>query len=125
MTKNRRRVQRYVAGVACVLWWAASDRTLGQSSDARLFYERGLRALHLFEYEDANEAFAQAQRLDPGFAPAYWGEAMTYYQTLWRKEDIAAARQVLARLAPSPAARVTKAKTATEKGLIAAVDVLF
>jgi tetratricopeptide (TPR) repeat protein len=98
---------------------------LAQSSDARISYERGLSALHLFEYEDANEAFARAQRLDPGFAPAYWGEAMTYYQTLWRKEDVAAARQVLARLAPSPAARLTKAKTATEKGLIAAVDVLF
>ena len=30
---------------------------------------------------------------DPGFAMAYWGEAMTYHQTLWRNENIGAARE--------------------------------
>src|SRR6185295_14243240 len=100
-------------------------RTAAQSADARLSYERGLTALHLFEYEDANEAFAHAQRLDPGFALAYWGEAMTYYQTLWRKEDITTAREALARLAPSPAERAAKGRTPIEQGLIAAADILF
>jgi tetratricopeptide (TPR) repeat protein len=125
MTKKRRCIRKLGVAAACVLGWAASARTTAQSADARLSYELGLTSLHLFEYEDANEAFGQAQRGDPEFALAYWGEAMTYNQTLWRKEDIAAARRVLARLAPTPSARVAKAKTTTEKGLIAAVDVLF
>ena len=56
-------------------------------------YLRGVTALHQFEYEDANEAFLQARRLDPSFVMAYWGEAMTYNQTLWRNEDVAAGRQ--------------------------------
>jgi hypothetical protein len=43
----------------------------------------GVAALHNFEYEDANAAFIKAQQIDPGFAMAYWGEAMTYHQTLW------------------------------------------
>jgi tetratricopeptide (TPR) repeat protein len=50
---------------------------------------------------------------------------MTYNQTLWRKEDVVQAREALARLAPSPAARAARARTPTEKGLLAAVDVLF
>src|SRR5437762_8434666 len=87
---------------ACVLSWTASARAIAQSADARLSYERGVAALHLFEYEDANDAFRQAQAIDPGFAMAYWGEAMTYNQTLWRKEDIAAGRSALGRLGQSP-----------------------
>ena len=67
-------------------------------------YLRGVTALHQFEYEDANEAFLQARRLDPSFVMAYWGEAMTYNQTLWRNEDVQAGRQALAGLGATPAA---------------------
>ena len=59
---------------------------------------RGVTALHNFEYEDAVEAFREAQRMDPDFAMAYWGEAMTYHQTLWRNENILAGREALKRL---------------------------
>src|SRR5438552_1168114 len=114
-----------VALAACVLSCAPSARAIAQSGDARLFYERGLVALHLFEYEDANEVFRQAQAIDPNFAMAYWGESMTYNQTLWRKEDIPAARRALARLGQTPAARGARAATPTERGLIAAVEILF
>src|SRR5262249_7878541 len=58
----------------------------------------GLIALHQFEYEDANDAFRAARLLDPYAVLAYWGEAMTYYQALWRREDVEAARAALARL---------------------------
>src|SRR5262245_42449885 len=128
MTKVRWRVRRFGGAVATAMWLAAalgSVVAVAQPPDARNLYARGLTALHLFEYEDANEAFVKAQRVDPDFAMAYWGEAMTYNQTLWRREDIAAARQALARLAPSPEARAAKARTATEKGMMTAVDVLF
>ena len=53
--------------------------------------QRGISALHEFEYEDANDAFREAQRFDSGLALAYWGEAMTYHQSLWARENLAAA----------------------------------
>ena len=58
-------------------------------------FRRGVVALHHFEYEDANETFQRIQSANPGFAMAYWGEAMTYHQTLWRNENVGAARAVL------------------------------
>jgi len=88
-------------------------------------YLRGVTALHQFEYEDANEAFQQARRVDPGFVMAYWGEAMTYHQTLWRNEDVQAGRQALARLGATPAARQKRATTPREQGFLTAVDTLF
>jgi tetratricopeptide (TPR) repeat protein len=128
MTKVRWRVPRLCLAAAVAASAAVSigpGIVVAQPPDARLLYARGLTALHLFEYEDANDAFLRAQRADPGFAMAYWGEAMTYNQTLWRREDVGAARRALARLGPTPAARAEKGTTATEKGLIAAVDRLF
>ena len=37
---------------------------------------RGVLLLHSFEYDEAIDAFRQAQKADPGFAMAYWGEAL-------------------------------------------------
>ena len=85
----------------------------------------GVAALHNFEYEDANAAFIKAQQIEPGFAMAYWGEAMTYHQTLWHNEDAAAARRILLRLAPDAAARAAKAGTQRERGFLGAVEALF
>ena len=45
--------------------------------------ERGLALLHSFQYEEAEEAFAGASRLDPECAFAYWGKAMALYHQLW------------------------------------------
>jgi tetratricopeptide (TPR) repeat protein len=84
-----------------------------------------MTALHNFEYEEANEAFRQARAIDPGFALAYWGEAMTYYQVLWRNENVDAARRALAGLAPTASARAAKAGSARDKGLLAAAEILF
>ena len=41
----------------------------------------------------------------PGFAMAYWGEALAYNQPLWLNENLDKARAVLARLAPTPRRR--------------------
>ena len=95
------------------------------SGTAPELFRQGLTALHNFEYEDANDAFQRARKLDPGFVPAYWGEALTYYQALWRHENVDAARAVLAELAPTPAARAEKARDAREKAYLGAVEVLF
>src|ERR687887_129926 len=86
------------------------------SADAQPSFLCGVAALHSFEYEEANDAFKQAQRIDPGFAMAYWGEAMTYSQTLWRHEDVDAGRQTLARWRSTRSAQSGKIGTAGEEG---------
>jgi tetratricopeptide (TPR) repeat protein len=81
--------------------------------------------LHSFEYDDAIAAFREAQRLAPGFAMAYWGEAMCFNQPLWRNEDVAKARAALSKLAPTPVERQAKAPTAREKAYLDAVERLY
>ena len=86
---------------------------------------RGMALLHSFAYYDAAEAFREAQRLDPAFALAYWGEALTYRHPLWGEEDLGAARATLARLAPTAVARLARAPTARERAYGQAVETLF
>jgi tetratricopeptide (TPR) repeat protein len=85
----------------------------------------GLALLHNFEYPRAAQAFREAQRLDPGFAMAYWGEAMAYNHGIWREQDSTTARAVLARLGPTLAERLARAPTAREKDYLGTLDVLF
>jgi tetratricopeptide (TPR) repeat protein len=86
---------------------------------------RGVVALHNFQYEEAVEAFREAQRIDRDFAMAYWGEAMACNQTLWLNQDTVAAREILLRLGPTPDARAGKARTDRERGYLRAVEVLY
>ena len=85
----------------------------------------GLALLHDFEYERAAEAFRRAQAVEPGFALAYWGEAMTYNHTVWMEQDLPAARAALARLGPTAQARMGKAATARERDYLNAVEILY
>ncbi|MDX1576991.1 MAG: hypothetical protein R3266_00835 [Gemmatimonadota bacterium] len=85
----------------------------------------GVLLLHSFEYERAAEAFRRAQAIDPDFALAYWGEAMTHNHPVWNEKDAAAAREALSRLAPTAERRLAQAPTDREKGYLAAVDVLY
>jgi hypothetical protein len=86
---------------------------------------RGLTALHHFQYDEAQEAFRDAQKADPSFAMAYWGEAMAHNQTVWRNQDAGAAREVLGRLAPTPETRALKAPTERERAYLSAVETLY
>src|SRR5260370_30083396 len=86
---------------------------------------RGVLLLHSFEYDDAIEAFREAERLGPGFAMAYWGEAMCYNQPLWNHEELDKARAALGRLAPTRPERGAKARTSREKAYLDAVETLF
>jgi hypothetical protein len=86
---------------------------------------RGVAALHNFQYEDAVEAFREAQGIDGTFAMAYWGEAMAANQTLWLNQDAEMARAALLRLGPTPEARAARARTDREKGYLGAVEVLY
>src|SRR5580765_8866787 len=85
----------------------------------------GLAQLHNFEYPAAAELFRRAQQIDPGFAMAYWGEAMTYNHPVWMEQDRGAARKALARMAPTREARVARAKTPREQTYLRAVEILY
>ena len=110
----------------------AQTRSLGQisfpnsgSPKAQPAFVRGVLLLHSFEYDDAIAAFREAQRSDPGFALAYWGEAMSYNQPLWYNENLDKARDVLRRLGPTRETRLAKAPTPRERGYLDAVERLY
>ena len=95
------------------------------SAEAQEHFLRGVLLLHSFEYDDAREAFVAAQGVEPGFAMAHWGEAMTHNHPLWKQQDLAAAREALERLGPIPEERLTKAPTEREKDYLRTLDVLY
>ncbi|MFN7963679.1 MAG: tetratricopeptide repeat protein [Thermoanaerobaculia bacterium] len=92
---------------------------------AQADFLHGLAQLHNFEYEDAAAAFQRAEKADPGFAMAYWGEAMTANHPIWQEQDLEAGRAALARLAATPAERAARAGSDREKAYLAAVEVLY
>ncbi len=100
--------------------FATSGRAEAQPS-----FLRGVLFLHSFEYDSAARYFRDAQRLDPNYAMAYWGEAMTYTHPVWYQQDLAAARATLQRLGATPAERRSKAPTAREKRWLDAIEVLY
>ena len=95
------------------------------AAEAQRPFLHGLALLHDFEYEDAADAFRSAQKIDPSFAMAYWGEAMTYTHPVWFQQDAAAARAALQRLGATAEERLAKAKTERERDYLRAVDVLY
>lgn len=92
---------------------------------AQAAFLRGLAWLHSFGYEDAIDAFQEAQRADPSFAMAYWGEALSFDQPLWFMESPEKGRAVLRRLGATPADRRAKTKTPREQGYLGAVEALY
>ena len=98
--------------------------TSGNPTAQRSFLE-GVLYLHSFEFDDAREKFQEARDIDPDFAMAYWGEAMTHNHPLWREVDLEAGRLALNQLATSPALRLEKAPTEREKDFLRAVEALY
>jgi tetratricopeptide (TPR) repeat protein len=92
---------------------------------AQADFIRGVAWLHSFGYEDAIDAFRAAQKKDPGFALAYWGEAMSFNQPLWFFEEPERGRQALNKLGPTREARAAKAATPRERMYLEAVEALW
>ncbi len=92
---------------------------------AQADFQEAMAMLHDFEYESAAKTFRRVQAADPGFAMAYWGEAMTYNHPIWMEQDLESARAALNRLAPTPAARRAKAGTGREKDYLDAIEILY
>jgi tetratricopeptide (TPR) repeat protein len=93
--------------------------------EAKAAFMKGHLLLHSFEYQDAAEAFQEAQKLDPDFVMAYWGEAMTYNHSIWQEQDFEKGKITLQRLGETPEARIAKAQTELEKEFIKSLEVLY
>src|SRR5271167_4412659 len=128
-----------ITSCALLLLWAGlslaqhdSPQQLGEVSfensgaaAAQAEFLRGLAQLHNFEYDDAARHFSEAQKIDPGFAMAFWGEAMTKNHGIWHEQDRGAGLKALSRLGATPAARQAKAATEREKQYLGAVEILY
>ncbi len=95
------------------------------SKDAQNHFLRGVAILHSFGWKQAIAEFQAAQKIEPDFALAYWGETLCYNHPLAPEQDGKTPREVLARLGASPEARLMKAPTAREKGFLRAVEALW
>ncbi|MFO1142401.1 MAG: tetratricopeptide repeat protein [Amaricoccus sp.] len=95
------------------------------SGAAQPHFLRAVYFLDSFGWNQAIAEFREAQRLQPDFAMAYWGETLCYNHPLAPEQDAKSPREVLARLGPTPAARLAKAPTDREKALLRAVEVLW
>ena len=101
------------------------DLEVTGNNAAQPAFKQGLLYLHSFEYEDAAEAFQNAQQLDPGFVMAYWGEAMTYNHPLWREQNYEKGNATLVKLGTTPTERVAKANSELEKDFIKGINILY
>jgi hypothetical protein len=99
--------------------------TTTQSAEAQQAFINGMLLLHLFEYPYARDEFLKAQELDPGFAMAYWGEAMTFNHPIWDQQDLSGGRAALLKLGATPEERITRTPAAREQGFLAAVELLY
>jgi hypothetical protein len=95
------------------------------SPEAQKHFLRGVAILHSFGWKQAIAEFQAAQKIDPDFALAYWGESLCYNHPLAPEQDGKTPREVLARLGATPEARLAKAPTAREKGFLRAVEDLW
>ena len=118
--------------LATALVCAAQTTNLGHidfptsgTPEAQKHFIQGMLLLHSFEYEDARDEFQAASKIEPRFAMAYWGEALTHTHPLWMQQDVPAARAALSRLAPSKEARLAAAPTEREKDYLSSVELLY
>ena len=93
--------------------------------EAQRHFLRGVAILHSFGWKQAIAEFQLAQKAQPDFALAYWGESLCYNHPLNSQMDFKEPRAVLARLGPDRASRLAKAPTDREKGFMTAVEELW
>ena len=71
------------------------------SVDAQESFLIGVKSLHNFQFDDARIAFEEAAEIDPTFALAYWGQAMSNNFPLWARQNTEEARNALKKFAPT------------------------
>lgn len=85
-------------------------------------FNRGVALLHDFWYDEARPQFERIAKADPACAMAHWGIAMSLFHQIWERPD----EHTMARgRAEMQAARAHPAKTARERGYIAALGSFY
>jgi tetratricopeptide (TPR) repeat protein len=103
----------------------ATFPTSTHSAAAQSDFVRGLLLLHLFEYSDAANSFVAAESADPGFAMAYWGEAMTFNHGVWDQVDVKAGHAALAKFGATAQERAGRIADPRERAFMNAVEILY
>ena len=87
------------------------------SAEAQQHFLRGVAILHSFGWKQAIAEFQAAQKLQPDFAMAYWGETLCYNHPLNAEQDAKNPRAVLARLGPDRGGAAGQGADAAREGL--------
>lgn len=85
-------------------------------------FNRAVALLHSFQYEIAEQAFAEVAQKDPQCAMAHWGRALSLYHPVWewpKPETIQKGHSYIQR------AEELGAKTARERGYIHAASIFY
>ncbi len=69
-----------------------------ENREARKHFLTGLKLAHTYEFPEAVWSFREAQRLDPEFAMAYWGEIMASHMFVWYAKEPEQARDALKKM---------------------------
>jgi tetratricopeptide (TPR) repeat protein len=96
-----------------------SYRITTTSSDAQRWFDQGLRLVYAFNHAEAQRAFREATRHDPGCAMCYWGIAITEGSNYNSPTD--AEREARALTAARQAQQHTPGVTPVERALIGAL----
>ena len=96
-----------------------AEMNISCAAAAKAPFERGLLLLHSFAWAEARKGFEEAAQADPNCAMAFWGIAMSYYDSLHEHpsaEEVEQARAALAK------ARTASTATDRERAYVAAAE---
>jgi hypothetical protein len=99
--------------------------TSAKSKKAQASFVEGVLLLHAFAYDLALKKFKEAAKLEPHFAMAYWGMALSRTYLVWGQEDWREGRDLLNSFASTPQERERFAPTGREKMYLRAVEYLY
>jgi tetratricopeptide (TPR) repeat protein len=99
-----------------------ADMNISCAAEAQQPFTLGLLKLHSFAWQESRESFRAAAAADPDCAMAYWGIAMTYYDSL---HEPPAPEHVETAVAALEQADAATAKTPRETAWIEAAKTVF
>lgn len=112
-------VLAFVAPALCEEKLGVIDFPNSGNAAAQEPFLRGVLLMHNFEYDDAAAAFQAAQKADPDFALAYWGEALSHYRPVWGRDYLDKGRSALEKGANASSA------TPRERKYLEAAKIVF
>jgi tetratricopeptide (TPR) repeat protein len=89
-------------------------------AEAQRFFDQGLRLTYAFNHSEAQRAFRKAQKLDPGCAMCFWGEALVLGPNINMPMEAEAVAPAFAAL--SKARALAERASPRERALIAALS---